>query len=193
MIENSTQPFYGYYALSIFTIISAIVIVNGIVVAIFVWWLAGLVVTGVGVYIILSYGISIHFARLISKNLRKSIDTYRSLLPHVVAAIQMAEKGKRLRRKETMNSVYIDADNMNLFRRVIPAELMEDADQYYDKNKYVQLVLDVAETILGVFGFSRKRLGEMMKPRDHLEEIRIERSTQRLAELRSLMDSMKWD
>ena len=70
---------------------------------------------------------------------------------------------------------------------------MEDANQFYDRDKYVQLVLDVAETILGAFGFNREQLGETIKTRDYLEEIGIERSRQRLAELRSLMDSMKWD
>lgn len=60
MGKNSVKPHYGYYALPIFTIFSAIIIVTGILVAIFVWGLAGFIIIGLGLYIILSYGISIH-------------------------------------------------------------------------------------------------------------------------------------
>ena len=62
MIKKSAKPHYGYYALPIFTILSAIIIVTGILVAILVWWLAGFIIIGLGLYIILSYGISIYFA-----------------------------------------------------------------------------------------------------------------------------------
>jgi len=63
MTEGSTKPHYGYYALPIFTIFSAIIIVTGILVAILVWWLLGFIIIGLGLYIILSYGISMHLTR----------------------------------------------------------------------------------------------------------------------------------
>ena len=63
MIKKSAKPHYGYYALPIFTILSAIIIVTGILVAILVWWLAGFIIIGLGLYFILSYGISMHLAR----------------------------------------------------------------------------------------------------------------------------------
>ena len=62
MGKDSVKPHYGYYALPIFTIFSAIIIVTGILVAIFVWRLAGIIIIGLGLYLILSYGISIHLA-----------------------------------------------------------------------------------------------------------------------------------
>ena len=62
MAKDSVKPHYGYYALPIFTIFSAIIIVTGILVAIFVWRLAGIIIIGLGLYLILSYGISIHLA-----------------------------------------------------------------------------------------------------------------------------------
>ena len=62
MGKDSAKPHYGYYALPIFTIFSAIIIVTGILVAIFVWRLAGIIIIGLGLYLILSYGISIHLA-----------------------------------------------------------------------------------------------------------------------------------
>lgn len=62
MITESAKPHYGYYALPIFTILSTIIIVTGILVAILVWWLAGIIIIGLGLYFILSYGILIHWA-----------------------------------------------------------------------------------------------------------------------------------
>lgn len=124
---------------------------------------------------------------VISKILRKRVNTYRSLFPHVVAAIQLVQKGKRLKNGEKIDFVYVNAEHKNPFRRVIPATIMDSGHQYYDRDKYVELVLDVAETVLSVFGFSRKQLGVGMKPKDYIEKIRIERSREIISELETLM------
>lgn len=58
--KDSVKPHYGYYALPIITVLSAIIIVTGILVVILIWWLAGFIIIGLGLYIILSYGISMH-------------------------------------------------------------------------------------------------------------------------------------
>jgi len=42
---------------------------------------------------------------------------------------------------------------------VVPASIMNDGHRHYDEEKYVEMVLDAAETILGVFGFDRRKLG----------------------------------
>jgi ubiquinone/menaquinone biosynthesis C-methylase UbiE len=56
--EDSIRPHYGYYALPIFTILSAISFAVGIVVLASLCWFAGLVLVGLGLYTIFSYGIS---------------------------------------------------------------------------------------------------------------------------------------
>jgi len=56
--KESAKPHYGYYALPIFTIISAIIVAVGILIAIFGWWVMGVILIGFGIYTILSYGIS---------------------------------------------------------------------------------------------------------------------------------------
>ena len=61
--KASIKPHYGYYALPIFTILSAITIVTGILVVILVWRLVGFIIICLGLYFILSYGISMHLAR----------------------------------------------------------------------------------------------------------------------------------
>ncbi len=62
MTKDSAKPHYGYYALPIFAILSAIIVVTGIIVAILASWLAGFIIIGLGFYIILSYGISVGLA-----------------------------------------------------------------------------------------------------------------------------------
>jgi len=52
------KPHYGYYALPIITILSAIIVAVGILVAILVWWVMGIILIGFGIYTILSYGVS---------------------------------------------------------------------------------------------------------------------------------------
>lgn len=76
---------------------------------------------------------------VVSKVLRKPVNEYRSMFPHVVAAMQMVQKGKRLRRGETIDFVYINASHTNPFRRVVPALLLDEAN-YYDSEKYVEMV-----------------------------------------------------
>ena len=70
----------------------------------------------------------------------------------------MVQKGKKLKRGEVIDFLYVNAAHTNPFRRVISASLLNDL-HYYDKERYLEMVLDVAETILCVFGFSRKQLG----------------------------------
>ncbi len=41
--------------------------------------------------------------------------------------------------------------------------------------KYAETLLDVAESILGVFGFSRAQLGFQRRPKNFLKELRGER------------------
>jgi hypothetical protein len=48
------------------------------------------------------------------------------------------------------------------------------------------MLLDVAESILGVFGFSRTRLGFQNRSRNFLDELRSERTKELLMELESL-------
>ena len=123
---------------------------------------------------------------IINKNLRKPIGEYKSLSPHVVAAIQMAQKGKRLRNGENISFLYINAEHRNPFRRVVPAEIMDKKHRYYDREKYVELVLDASETVLGVFGFKRSRLGYGCRPKSYLEQLILDEKREILEELEDL-------
>jgi DNA polymerase elongation subunit (family B) len=88
---------------------------------------------------------------VISKLLRQDIQKYRSLFPHASAAIQLRKypvKG------DTIQYTYTNSKHNNPLCRVTPIEDSKSIQQY-DKEKYKEMILDAAETILGFFGFDR--------------------------------------
>jgi len=87
----------------------------------------------------------------VTKVLRKPVNEYRSVLPHVAAAKQIEMKGVRLTGGETVNFLYANAEHSNPYRRVV--SLPMQGRRYYDRERYVELALDVAGTVLGAFGF----------------------------------------
>jgi DNA polymerase elongation subunit (family B) len=88
---------------------------------------------------------------IISKLLRQDIQKYRSLFPHVYAAIQSR---KYHLKDDTIQYIYTNSKHKNPLCRVTPIENLKPLPQY-DKEKYKEMVLDAAETVLGFFGFDR--------------------------------------
>ncbi len=111
---------------------------------------------------------------VISKLLRQDIQKYRSLFPHVSAAIQSRRyplKG------ETIQYIYTDSKHNNPLCRVTPIENIASLPQY-DKEKYREMILDAAETVLGYFGFNRTAFSNIKKGRRKrwYKEIREQRA-----------------
>jgi DNA polymerase elongation subunit (family B) len=119
---------------------------------------------------------------VVSKSLRMPVENYRSLFPHVLAAIQLRQHGQQVKPCDLVNYVYVDTEQANPMKRISPAEFAET----YDVNKYAEMTLDVAESLLGVFGFSRTQLGFKHIQRNFLEELRGERGREILLELENL-------
>ena len=119
---------------------------------------------------------------IISKVLRIPVERYRSLFPHVTAAVQLRQKHRPVKTGDIIDYVYVDTTQINPINRVSPAKFAET----YDVEKYAEMLLDVAESILGVFGFSRTRLGFQNRSRNFLDELRSERTKEILMELESL-------
>jgi DNA polymerase elongation subunit (family B) len=102
---------------------------------------------------------------VVSKMLRQDLIKYRSLFPHVSAALQMTNAGKSLIRGDIIQYTYTDAAHKNPLRRVMPLDLIiEEPD--YDKEKYRDMLLEAAETILGYFGFDRTIYGEAIRKKN---------------------------
>jgi DNA polymerase elongation subunit (family B) len=92
---------------------------------------------------------------VISKLLRLGAGGYKSIFPHVSAAIQLSSQGSAPMRGENIQYIYTDSKHKNPLCRVVPVLKHEKEDTVisYDKEKYCDLLLDAAETVLGYFGF----------------------------------------
>jgi DNA polymerase elongation subunit (family B) len=88
---------------------------------------------------------------IISKLLRQDIQKYRSLFPHVSAAIQSR---KNPLKGDTIQYIYTDSKHNNPLCRVTPIENIKSLP-HYDREKYKEMILDAADTVLGLFGFDR--------------------------------------
>jgi hypothetical protein len=112
-----------------------------------------------------------------------NITKYKSIFPHVAAAIQLSVlNGKGVASGDDIQYIYTNSQHQNPLNRVI-AMTGNINDISYDKEKYNEMLLDAAETVLGIFGFNRTLYGkprsknwweELRKSR--LEDVRAETS-----------------
>jgi DNA polymerase elongation subunit (family B) len=120
---------------------------------------------------------------VISKLLGQNIEKYRSLFPHVSAAIQLSGEDKHPSRGDTIKYIYTDSQHKNPLCRVVLVENTVESNTgeafSYDKEKYREMILDAAETVLGYFGFDRTVYGNKKNTAARkwwwLEELRQER------------------
>jgi len=73
---------------------------------------------------------------------------------------------------DTINYIYTNTQHKNPLLRVAALDSVEDGDKHkgrslnYDKEKYREMILDAAETVLGTFGFERTVYGDSKKRRE---------------------------
>jgi DNA polymerase elongation subunit (family B) len=121
---------------------------------------------------------------VISKQLRMNIYNYKSIFPHVAAAIQLSND-ERVSRGDNIEYVYTDSEHQNPLSRVVPAQFMRNNDSLeYDKEKYKEMLLDAAESVLGIFGFDRTLFG---KPKDKKWWMQLRRS--RMSDVKAEINS----
>ena len=113
---------------------------------------------------------------IISKLLRQDIQRYKSLFPHVSAAIQLR---KYPLKGDAIQYIYTDSQHNNPLCRVTPIENIQSLPQY-DKEKYKEMVLGAAETVLGFFGFDRTAYSSLKRNKGRrkkwYEELREQRT-----------------
>jgi DNA polymerase elongation subunit (family B) len=116
--------------------------------------------------------------KLLGQNLRK----YRSLFPHVSAAIQSSNNEDRLPSKgDTIKYIYTNSRHKNPPCRVASIDSANGISGKldYDKEEYKEMIVDAAEIVLGYFGFNRSVYGNKKNigPRKWrwLQELRQER------------------
>jgi hypothetical protein len=97
------------------------------------------------------------------------------VFPHVSAALQLTEAGKSLVRGILFNT----SSQMRLMKihfAVVPLDLVSEEPDY-DTDKYREMLLEAAETILGYFGLDRTIYGDAVqkKYRKWWYDLRLER------------------
>ena len=105
------------------------------------------------------------------------------MFPHVSAAIQLSGEDKQPSKGDTIKYIYTDSQHKNPLCRVVPIEDTYESNREkafsYDKEKYREMMLDAAETVLGYFGFDRTVYGNKKNTAARkwwwLEELRQER------------------
>ena len=87
---------------------------------------------------------------VISKQLRMDITKYKNIFPHVASAIQLSNgNSKRPNRNDIIQYVYTNSQHQNPLERVVPIGSDNNFGLNYDKEKYKDMLLDAAETVLG--------------------------------------------
>src|SRR5215204_5238823 len=137
---------------------------------------------------------------IIHKLLGQDITKYRSLFPHVSAAIQSSSNEDKIQsssnedklpsKGDTIKYIYTNSRHKNPLCRVASIDsangISEKLD--YDKEKYKEMIVDAAETVLGYFGFDRSVYGKKKNigPRKWrwLQELRQERDNDIRTEVR---------
>jgi DNA polymerase elongation subunit (family B) len=77
-------------------------------------------------------------------------------------------------RGDIVQFICTDAAHKNPLRRVMPLDLFRE-EHDYDKEKYREMLLEAAESILGYFDFDRTIYGDRKKNRKWWDELRQER------------------
>lgn len=82
---------------------------------------------------------------VVSKFLGQELDKYKSLFPHVSAAIRLSKEGKSTRAGEGVEYIFVNARHTNPLYRVAPREFIKEGQDFqYDKEKYHDILLEVS-------------------------------------------------
>ena len=92
---------------------------------------------------------------VVEKALRKPIDEYSKICPHVAAGKQLEACGIISNEGQLIRYIYVNNRSSNPLTRIQALPLYDGRS--YDREKYGGLVLEAAETLLGVFGFHREK------------------------------------
>jgi DNA polymerase elongation subunit (family B) len=126
---------------------------------------------------------------VVSKLLGQDIIKYRSLFPHVSAAIQLTNEDKHPSKGDTIKFIYTNSQHKNPLCRVASIDSISKKKEKldYDKEKYKEMILDAAETVLGYFGFDRTLYGNKKDILNRkwwwMEELRQQRESDIKAEI----------
>ena len=108
---------------------------------------------------------------VISKLLRQNIEKYKkSYSPMWQATIRLNVSGVITNRGYNIQYVHTDSKHTDPLHRITPAKFI--SSENYDREKYLDMLLDSAEAVLSVFGFNRSLFGfDRKKAKNWYDEI----------------------
>ena len=113
--------------------------------------------------------------------LGQNIENYKNLFPHVCAAIRLSMDYESILpfKGDSIKYVYTDAQRSNPLCRLTPVRDTGKEVLRYDKEKYKEMILEGAQSVLGRFGFDRNiyrdKRNTVSKQRRWLQEVRQQR------------------
>ena len=93
---------------------------------------------------------------IISKQLSKEPNRYVNNINQAIAAKKLSAHGVEVTAGQTVKYVILDADNKRPERRVVPIQLI--AEEKYDAEAYLKLLVDAIQTMLSPFGYTQDDL-----------------------------------
>lgn len=94
---------------------------------------------------------------LITKRLSKSPSSYAHNVFQAIAAKQLEKAGFEVHSGQTVQYIIVDAKNRRIDRRISVAQLLTP-DTKFDTREYLNMLISAGETLLGVFGYTKKRI-----------------------------------
>ena len=94
---------------------------------------------------------------VVSKRLSKRAEDYAHDVFQAVAARQLLTEGFDVYPGQIVDYLIVDANNKNPNRRVKAVQLL-GVKQRYDAQKYLGMLLEAAETLLGILGYNKERI-----------------------------------
>ncbi len=94
----------------------------------------------------------------------KELEFYSQLTNGVACLLQLRKRGVKVRPGERIQYIITDAGSKRYAQKVKSWNLVNGDEQLYDKKKYVRHLLRAGESILSPFGYTEKKLADIIRP-----------------------------
>jgi DNA polymerase elongation subunit (family B) len=98
---------------------------------------------------------------LITKRLSKSPSHYSHNVFQAIAAKQLEKAGFEVSAGQTVRYLIVASGCKTVYNRVSAAELLKPKTRY-DAEKYLNMLISAGETLLGCFGYSKKKIRDLV-------------------------------
>jgi DNA polymerase I len=93
----------------------------------------------------------------------RELEFYSHLTNSAACLLQLKRRGRAVHPGERIQYIVTDAGSARHAKKVKAWELAEGTEQY-DKKRYVRHLLRAGESILSPFGYTERKLAEIIKP-----------------------------